>query len=153
MIDRELLVSLYQKQDKHHEWSKRQMQSLLHDINRIRNVCTKTSYIAHEACRRSWKCLLLQQTEAKLSVDGYHARYPFDSTPPPTAATWRATPSIESLDYSSSALSAPPHIPADEDVSSPANPTVRQDNASGPAAPPNSSVNPAATTSTPPGNV
>jgi hypothetical protein len=90
MTDRELIVSLHQKQDKHHEWSKHQMQSLLQDINRICNVCTKTSYIAHEACHRSWKSLLLQQTEAELSADGYHARYPFDSTTPPDAATWRA---------------------------------------------------------------
>src|SRR3990170_40208 len=80
------------------------------------------------------------EIEAELSADGYHARYPFDSTPPTNVATWRAMPSIESSDYSSSALSALPHIPADEDVTSPANPTMRQDTASGPAAPPNSSV-------------
>ena len=33
--DRELLMALHQKQDKHHYWLKRQMQSLLVDVNRI----------------------------------------------------------------------------------------------------------------------
>ena len=33
--DRELLVALHQKQDKHHDWLKRQMQSLLVDVNCI----------------------------------------------------------------------------------------------------------------------
>lgn len=153
MTDRELIVSLHQKQDKHHEWSKRQMQSLLHDVNRICNVCTKTSYVAYEACRRSWKSLLLQRTEAELSADGFHARYPFDGTTPPAATTWRVTPSIETSDFSSSAPTVPPNAyDAEEDVTSPANPTMHQDTASGPAAPPNSSVDPVATTSTPPGN-
>ena len=51
--DRELLVSLHQKQDRHHDWLKRQMQSLLIDVNHIRNLATKNSFVAHEACRRS----------------------------------------------------------------------------------------------------
>ena len=33
--DRELLVALHQKQDRHHDWLKRQMKSLLVDVNRI----------------------------------------------------------------------------------------------------------------------
>ena len=39
--DRELLVSLHQKQDRHHDWLKRQMQSLLVYVDRIRNLATK----------------------------------------------------------------------------------------------------------------
>ena len=39
--DRELLLALHQKQDKHHDWLKRQMHSLLVDVNRIRNLATK----------------------------------------------------------------------------------------------------------------
>ena len=31
--DRELLVALHQKQDRHHDWLKRQMKSLLVDVN------------------------------------------------------------------------------------------------------------------------
>ena len=42
--DRELLVALHQKQDKHHFWLKRQMQSLLVDVNRIRNLATKNAF-------------------------------------------------------------------------------------------------------------
>ena len=51
--DREMLVALHQKQDKHHDWLKRQMQSLLVDVNRIRNLATKNSFVAHENARRS----------------------------------------------------------------------------------------------------
>ena len=51
--DRELLVALHQKQDTHHDWLKRQMQSLLVDVNRIRNLATKNAFVSHEACRRS----------------------------------------------------------------------------------------------------
>ena len=36
--DQELLIALHQKQDKHHDWLKRQMESLLVDVNRIRNL-------------------------------------------------------------------------------------------------------------------
>ena len=50
--DRELLVALHQKQDKHHDWLKRQMQSILVDVNRIRNLSTKNSFVAHEAYRQ-----------------------------------------------------------------------------------------------------
>ena len=153
MTDRELLVSLHQKQDKHHEWSKHQMQSLLSDVNRIQNFCTKNTYVAYEAYRRSWKSLLLQRSEAELSADGFNERFPFCATPSAQAATWRATPSIESSDFSSSAPTIPPNVyDGDEYMTSPANPSARQDTASGPAAPPNSSIDPAATTSTPPGN-
>ena len=44
--DRELLVALHQKQDKHHDWKKRQMQSLLVDVNRIRNLATKNAFVS-----------------------------------------------------------------------------------------------------------
>ena len=39
--DRELLLALHQKQDKHHDWLKHHMKSILVDINRIRNLATK----------------------------------------------------------------------------------------------------------------
>ena len=57
--DRELLVALHQKQDRHHDWLKRQMQSLLVDVNRIRNLATKNAFVAHETSRRTWKGLTL----------------------------------------------------------------------------------------------
>ena len=53
--DRELLVALHQKQDRHHDWLARQMQSLLVDVNRIRNLATKNASVAHETSRRTWK--------------------------------------------------------------------------------------------------
>ena len=49
--DKELLVSLHQKQDRHHDWLKRQMQSLLIDVNQC-NLTTKNSFVTHEAFRR-----------------------------------------------------------------------------------------------------
>ena len=51
--DRELLVSLNHKQDRQHDLLKRQMQSLLVDVNHILNLATKNSFVAHEACQRS----------------------------------------------------------------------------------------------------
>jgi len=59
------------KQYMHHEWPKRQMQSLLVDVNRIRNLATKNSFVAHEACRRSWKSLTLLCSEDDLREDGF----------------------------------------------------------------------------------
>ena len=80
--DRELLVALHQKQDKHHNWLKRQMQSLLVDVNRIRNLATKNAFVTHETCRRSWKSLTMLSAEADLQDDGFTERFKFDSTPP-----------------------------------------------------------------------
>ena len=57
--DRELLVALHQKQDRHHDWLKRQMKSLLVDVNRIRNLATKNAFVAHETCHRTWKGLTI----------------------------------------------------------------------------------------------
>lgn len=51
--DRKLLVPLHQKQDRHHDWLKRQMQSLLVDVNRIRNLPTKNAFFAHETSQRT----------------------------------------------------------------------------------------------------
>ena len=43
--DREFLVALHQKQDNHHFWLKRQMKSLLVDVNRIHNLATKNALL------------------------------------------------------------------------------------------------------------
>ncbi len=80
--DRELLVALHQKQDRHHDWLKRQMKSLLVDVNRIRNLATKNAFVAHETCRRTWKGLTMMLSEADLQEDGFTKRFKFDSTPP-----------------------------------------------------------------------
>ena len=80
--DRELLVALHQKQDKHHDWLKHQMHSLLVDVNHIRNVATKNSFVAHETCRRTWKGLMLMCSKDDLHEDGFPERFKFDSTPP-----------------------------------------------------------------------
>ena len=71
LSDRELLVALHQKQDKHHDWLKRQMQNLLVDVNRIRNMATKNWFVAHEACWRSWKSHTLLCPEDDLREDGF----------------------------------------------------------------------------------
>ena len=95
--DRELLVALHQKHDKHQYWLKRQMQSLLMDVNRIRNLATKNAFVTHETCRRSWKSLTLLSVEADLQDDGFTERFKFDSTPPRNVVL-RRTPSLEDSD-------------------------------------------------------
>ena len=96
--DRELLVALHQKQDKHHDWLKHQMQSIMVDANHIRNLATKNSFVAHEACRRSWKSLTLLCPEEDLREDGFTEGFKFASRPPRNAS-WRRTPSIEDSEY------------------------------------------------------
>ena len=61
------------------------MQSLLVDVNRIRNLATKNAFVAHETCQRSWKSLTLLSAEADLQDDGFNERFQFDSTPPRNA--------------------------------------------------------------------
>ena len=81
---------------------KHQMQSLLVDVNRIRNLSTKNAFVAHEANRRAWKILALLCSKDGLIVDGFIENFKFGSKPP-ESAKWRATPSIEGSNYSSSA--------------------------------------------------
>ena len=128
------------------------MQSLLIDVNRIRNLATKNSFVAHEACRRSWKSLTMLCFEYDLRADGFTERFKFDSRPP-QSASWRPTPSLEDFDYSSSAPTIVARvIDEEDDATSPVMDSLRHDSASGPSAPPNSNVDPAAPTSSPPGN-
>ena len=58
------------------------MQSLLVDVNRIRNLATKNAFVSHETCRRTWKGLTLMCPEDDLQEDGFSERLMFDSTPP-----------------------------------------------------------------------
>ena len=78
------------------------MQSLLIDINRIHNLATKNSFVAHEAYWRSWKSLIMLCSEEDLREDGFTEQFKFDSRPP-QSASWHPTPSIEDSEYSSSA--------------------------------------------------
>ena len=100
--DRELLVASHQKQGKHHDWLKRQMQSLLVDVNHICNLDTKNSFVAHEACSQSWKSLTMLCPEEDLCEDGFTENFKIHSRPPPKAS-WCRTPSIEDSEHSSSA--------------------------------------------------
>ena len=77
------------------------MHSLLVDVNRIRNLATKNSFVAHKNARRSWKSLTLLCSEDDLRADGFTESFKFDSRPPPNAS-WRRTPSLEDSEYSSS---------------------------------------------------
>ena len=86
-------MALHQKQDRHHDWLKRQIQSILVDVNHIRNLATKNSFVAHEACRRSWKSLTLLCPEEDLREGGFTERFKFDSTPPQNVVL-HPTPSI-----------------------------------------------------------
>jgi hypothetical protein len=131
------------------------MQSVLSDINRIRNLSTKNAFVAHEASHRAWKSLTLLCSEEDLATDGFKENFKFSSKPPSTEK-WCVTPSIEDSDYSSFAPTVHTRvIDEEDDATSPAIASLHRDSASGPSAPPNSNVDPAATTSTspPPGDV
>ena len=144
-------MALHQKQDKHHDWLKRQMQSLLVDVNHIHNLATKNLFVAHEACRRSWKSLTMLYSQDDLREDGFTESFKFDSKPPQNA-NWRRTPSIEEFDYSSSAATVVARVVDEEDnATSPTMTSQRLDTAPGPSAPPESNVDPAPS-STPDGN-
>ena len=90
------------------------MQSLLVDVNRIRNLATKNAFVTHETCRRSWKSLTLLSAEADLQDDGFTERCKFDSTPPRNAHL-RRTPSLEDSDYSSLAATVNARVIDDQD--------------------------------------
>ena len=144
-------MALHQKQDKHHDWLKRQMQSLLVDVNRIRNLATKNAFVSHEACRRSWKSLTLLSSEDDLREDGFTERYKFDSTPPRNAILHR-TPSLEDSEYSSSTAMVNARVVDDEDdATSPTTTSSHLDSVPGPSAPPDSNVDPTPSSS-PDGN-
>ena len=121
------------------------MQSLLVDVNRIRNLATKNAFVTHETCRRSWKSLTLLSVEADLQDDGFNERFQFDSTPPRTAVL-RRTPSLEDSEYSSSAATVNARVIDDEDdaTSPPPTTTARIDTAPSSSAPPPNDNNPAA---------
>ena len=140
LTDRELLVALHQKQDRHHDWLKRQMKSLLVDVNRIRNLATKNPFVAHETCRRTWKGLSMMCTEAELEEDGFTERFKFDTTPP-RRVVMRNTPSLEDSEFSSSAATVTTRI-IDEDDNATSPPPASAPPSS--SAPPNTSNDPAA---------
>ena len=128
------------------------MQSLLVDVNRIRNLATKNSFVAHEACRRSWKSLTMLCPEEDLREDGFTENFKFDSRPPQNAS-WRRTPSIEDSEHSSSAATVVARvIDEEDDATSPVMASLHHDAALGLSAPPNTNVDPAALTSSPTGN-
>ena len=131
--DRELLVALHHKHDKHHYWLKRQMQSLLVDVNRIRNLATKNAFVTHETCRRTWKGLTLLSAEADLQDDAS----PKDSSLIPLLTVLCRTPSLEDFEYSSLAATVNARVIDDEDdATSPPKTSPRIDTAPCSSAPP-----------------
>ena len=142
--ERRKILKLCYDSQQHHYWLKRQMQSLLVDINRIRNLATKNAFVAHETCRRSWKSLTLLSAEADLQDDGFTERFKFDSTPPRNVVL-RQTPSLEDSDYSSSAATVNARVIDDQDdATSPPPTSARVDTAPSYSAPPNPDADPAA---------
>ena len=127
------------------------MHSLLVDINRIRNLATKNSFVAHEACRRSWKSLTILCPEEDLREDGFTENFNFDASPPQNAS-WHRTLSIEDSEHSASAATVVARVfDEEDDTTSPTLAALHHDTASGPSAPPNATVDPAPS-STPAGN-
>ena len=122
------------------------------DVNRIRNLATKNSFVAHKACRRSGKSLIMLCPEEDLREDGFTVSFKFDSGPPQNAS-WRRTPSIEDSEHSSlGATIVARVIDEEDDATSPALASLHEDSSPGPSAPPNSNVDPASPTSSPTGN-
>ena len=120
------------------------MQSLLVDVNRIRNLATKNAFVTHETCRRSWKSLTLISSEDDLQQDGFTERFKFDSTPPRNVVL-RWTPSLEDSEYSSSAATVNARFIDDEDdATSPATTSPQIDTAPSSSAPPDLNDDPAA---------
>ena len=141
--DRELLVAMHQKQYTHHDWLKCQMQSLLVDVNHIRNLATKNAFVTHETCRRSWKSLTLLSSEDDLQQDGFTERFKFDSTPPRNAVLRRTT-SVEDSECSSSAATVNARVIDDgDDATSPTTTSSRIDTAPSSSAPPDYNIDPA----------
>ena len=139
LTDRELLVALHQKQHRHHDWLKRQMMSLLVDVNRLRNLATKNAFVTHETCRRTWKGLSMICTAGELEEDGFTERFKFDTTPP-RRVVMHNTPSLEDSEFSSSAATVTARIiDEDDDATSPPPASAPQR-----SAPPNNSIDPAA---------
>src|SRR3954469_19626195 len=98
------------------------MQSLLVDVNRIRNLATKNAFVMHETCRRSWKSLTLLSAKADLQDDGFTEKFKFDSTPPWNVVL-RRTPSLEDSEYSSSTATVNAKVIDEEDDAT--SPTAR----------------------------
>src|SRR3954466_13825201 len=120
------------------------MQSLLVDVNSIRNLATKNAFVMPECCRRSWKSLTLLSAEADLQDDGFTEKFKFDSTPPRNAVL-RRTPSLEDFDYSSYATTVNARVIDDEDdATSPPPTSAHIDTAPSSFAPPNNTDDPAA---------
>ena len=127
------------------------MQSLLVDVNRIRNLATKNAFVAHETCRRTSKGLTMMCSEDDLQEDGFTERFKFDSTPP-RRAVLLGTPSLEDSEFSSSAATVNARVIEDEDdATSPPPPSARFDTAPSSSALPNTTDDPAASP-TPRGN-
>ena len=127
------------------------MQSLLVDVNRIRNLATKNAFVTYETCRRSWKSLTLFTTEEDLQDDGFTKRFKFDTTPPRNVVL-RRTPSLKDSEYSSSAGTINARVLDDaDDATSPPPTSARIDTAPSSSAPPNLNDDPAASP-TPHGN-
>ena len=111
------------------------------DVNRIRNLATKNSFVAHENVWRSWKSLTLLCSEDDLRAYGFTEGFKFDSRPPPNAS-WHRTPSIEDSEHSSSAATVVARVVDEEDdATSPTLSALHHDTASGPSA--NSNDDPA----------
>ena len=120
------------------------MQSLLVDVNHIRNLATKNAFVTHETCRRSWKSLTLLNAEVDLQDDGFTERLKFNTTRPRNAVLCR-TPSLEDLEYSSSAATINARVLDNaDDATSPPPTSAHIDTAPSSSAPPNLNDDPAA---------
>src|SRR3954468_9295632 len=119
------------------------MQSLLVDVNCIRNLATKNAFVTHETCRRSWKSLTLLSAEADLQDNGFTEKFKFDSTPPWNVAL-RRTPSLEDSEYSSPAATVNAKVIDEEDDATSPPQSARIDTAPSSSAPPNDNTNTAA---------
>jgi hypothetical protein len=68
MTDRELLISLHQKIDKNHEWTRRQLAAIHANMTVTHNAARKNHYYAHEIFDMTWAILSHLKTDEELVV-------------------------------------------------------------------------------------
>ena len=81
MTDRELLISLHQKVDKHHRWVKRQFIAVQANMTVTHNSVRKNRYYLHEIFDRSWAILSHLKTDEELADMDFQMN--FDWAEPP----------------------------------------------------------------------
>ena len=101
MANRELLLSLHQREDRNHKCVKRQFGSILHNMTATHNAVKENHYYLHEVCDRTWAILSHVYGEEDLKNMGLKEDFDW-SAPPPKKYKKVKVPSLVASSYSSS---------------------------------------------------